>query len=151
MTVHVEDPRAVNKVELYLGVLEVKFDEGSFESDNLGVREDYKLQENITNYFPPEEPKKDSLIPSLFTGFLLIQFLYFLKEVYVTNHSNFNNLSFWGAIFCLNYLSILGVIVAFWIKVNLVNTLWILLALAPVTLLTMNWGLTPKNCHVSQF
>jgi len=54
-------------------------------------------------------------------------------------------------IFALNYLAILGIIVAFWIKINLVNTLWILLAVTPVTLFTMNKGLNPENCHISGF
>lgn len=43
------------------------------------------------------------------------------------------------------------IIVAFWIKVNLVNTLWILLAVSPFTIFVMNKGLTPENCHISGF
>ena len=53
--------------------------------------------------------------------------------------------------FTLNYMGIIGVIVAFWLKVNLVNTLWILLALSPVTLFMMNKGLTVDNCSITQF
>ena len=60
-------------------------------------------------------------------------------------------MSFWGFIFLLNYLGIIGIIVAFWLKVNLVNTLWTLLAVSPVTIFTMNMGLTPENCYVSGF
>jgi hypothetical protein len=60
-------------------------------------------------------------------------------------------LSFWGLIFLLNYLGILGIIVAFWVKVNLVNTLWTLLAVSPITLFTMNMGLNPENCFISGF
>lgn len=60
-------------------------------------------------------------------------------------------MSFWGLLFTLNYMGIIAIIVAFWVKINLVNTLWILLAVAPVTLFTMNKGLTPENCHVSGF
>lgn len=60
-------------------------------------------------------------------------------------------ISFSGVIFSLNYLVIIGIIVAFWIKVNLINTLWILLAVTPVTLFTMNKGLSPQDCHISGF
>jgi len=34
---------------------------------------------------------------------------------------------------------------------NLVVTLWVLVAAAPFTLFTMNMGLTPEDCHVSGF
>lgn len=73
------------------------------------------------------------------------------------NEANLSNLSFWGLIFLGNYLIILLIIVAFWIgsagafKLNLVYTLWILAFAAPITLVTMNFGLTPENCHVSGF
>lgn len=53
--------------------------------------------------------------------------------------------------FCLNYLLVLGIIVAFWIKINLVNTLWILAALSPVTLFSMNWGLVPEDCQIGEY
>jgi hypothetical protein len=69
----------------------------------------------------------------------------------VSNHANLSNLSFWGLVFAVNYVGILAIIVAFWIEVNLVNTLWILLAVSPITLFTMNKGLTPENCHVPGF
>jgi len=68
-----------------------------------------------------------------------------------SNHANWTNFSFWGFLFALNYLVILAIIVAFWVEVNLVNTLWILLAVSPITLFTMNKGLTPENCHVPGF
>ena len=65
--------------------------------------------------------------------------------------ANLSNMSFWGLLFTLNYACIMGIIVAFWIKVNLVNTLWILVAATPITLLTMNKGLTTENTFIQSY
>jgi hypothetical protein len=116
----------------------------------LGVRQDYKLFENIVNYFPPSEAPKQPTIPLVFCGILVILVVTFIVSV-TANSGNLNNLSFSGCLFVINYLLILGVIVAFWIKVNLVNTLWILVALAPVTLFTMNVGINAESCQVQEF
>ena len=43
------------------------------------------------------------------------------------------------------YLVVLGVIIAFWIKVRLDKTMWILLGLTPFVLLSMKHGLNPDN------
>ena len=147
---HVQDPRAINTFSRELGTLQINFNEGATETTNHGVRDDYKLLDKITNYFPPEEPPKGAAIPLAFTVVIIGLFLYFVTQLY-SNHANLSNMSFWGLVFALNYLAILAVIVAFWVKVNLVNTLWILLAAAPATLFTMNKGLTPDNCHISGF
>ena len=80
---------------------------------------------------------------------LLLFVVYFLQLF--ANGANLSNISFWGFMFTVNYLAVLGVIVAFWIEINLVNTLWILLAISPVTVFTMNMGLDGENCHVSGF
>ena len=50
-------------------------------------------------------------------------------------------MDFWGMLMTLNILAILGVIVAFWISVNLIDTLWTLLFLTPVTLFIFNKGM----------
>ena len=150
MVVHISDPRALNTHKFDLGVLYVNFNDGKTEGTNSGVREDYKLLEKITNYFPPEEPEKGATVPLVFTVVIVSLFFYYMGQIY-GSHANLSMMSFWGFIFILNYVAILAIIVAFWLKVNLVNTLWILLAVTPVTLFTMNKGLTPENCHVSGF
>ena len=148
--IHAQDPRAANTFSKYLGTLQINFNEGTTEATNSGVRDDYRLLETITNYFPPEEPAKGAAIPLAFCAALLCLLGFFLKQM-ASNHANLTNLSFWGLVFAVNYLGILAIIVAFWIEVNLVNTLWILLAVSPITLFTMNKGLTPENCHVPGF
>ena len=133
-----------------LGSLNINYNEGSTETNNSGIRDDFKLYEKITNYFPPEEPSKGALIPLVFTSTIGLLFIMFVNHIY-SNQANFANISFWGLVFAVNYIAILAIIVAFWVKINLVNTLWILLAAAPITLFTMNKGLTPENCHISTF
>ena len=133
-----------------MGVLSITFNDGSIEATNFGVREDFKLLDKITNYFPPEEVEKGAMIPLVFSGILGFLFLKFVGTLY-GNGANLSLLSFSGFIFALNYMLILAIIVAFWLKINLVNTLWILAALSPITLFTMNKGLTPENCHISGF
>ena len=60
-------------------------------------------------------------------------------------------LDFWGALMVLNILAVLGVIVAFWVHVNLIDTLWTMLALTPVTLFLFQMGLGGKaDCNVPQ-
>jgi len=109
------------------------------------------MLDKITNYFPPEEPEKGALIPLVFAGLIVCNGLYFLLKLF-ENKANLSNMSFWGFLFTLNYSAILGIIVAFWVNCfNLVNCLWIMLALSPVTLFMMNKGLSPDNCHIAQF
>jgi hypothetical protein len=150
LSVVAEDPRSEESFTQVLGDLQINFNEGSSETTNTGERDDFKLYDKITNYFPPEEKSKGALIPLGFTGVIVFMFFIFVSHIY-GNSANFSNLSFWGLVFAANYIGIFVIIVAFWIKINLVNTLWILLAAAPVTLFTMNKGLTPENCHISGF
>jgi hypothetical protein len=56
----------------------VNFIEGSNEATNFGVREDFKLYDKITNYFPPEPPTKSSIIPLLSSAFLVFMFVYYV-------------------------------------------------------------------------
>lgn len=79
---HIEDPRAIKSHKFDVGVLYVNFDEGSNEGTNFGVREDYKLLEKITNYFPPEEPEKGATVPLVFTGAIVCLFLYYVGQIY---------------------------------------------------------------------
>jgi|DEB0MinimDraft_12_1074336.scaffolds.fasta_scaffold49049_1 hypothetical protein len=150
MTVHCEDSRANNVAFTEENPIEIIIEGGNEDNQNDGIREDFKLFEIITNYFPPEEEQKGFLIPAIFAGALGLLFLWNLGST-VGIGANLSNISFWGFLFTLDYLLILGVIVAFWIKVNLIITLWTLVFLAPFTLILMNFGLTAENCHISAF
>ena len=123
---------------------------GSEENDNTRVREDYRLYETITNYFPPEDPPKSGLVPLVACGVLAVLFLRFFTGLY-SQGANLGDLSFWGVLFLASYLGVYAVIVAFWVKVNLIITLWTLVALVLPVLFLMNKGLTADNCHISDF
>ena len=79
---HIEDPRALKPHKFDVGILYVNFNEGSFEGSNFGVREDYKLLEKITNYFPPAEPEKGTTVPLVFTVAIISLFLYYVGQIY---------------------------------------------------------------------
>ena len=56
-------------------------------------------------------------------------------------------MDFWGFLMMTNILVILGVIIAFWVEINLIDTLWTMAFLTPVTLFIFNKGLGGSaNC-----
>lgn len=60
-------------------------------------------------------------------------------------------MDFWGTLLTVNILVLLGVIVAFWVSINLVDTLWLLLALSPFSLLIFSKGLAGSaDCEIEQ-
>jgi len=150
LTVVSSDSRAPEQQFLKMKSITIDLLEGSTENSNHGIREDFKLFDKIDNYFPPEEEETLFMMPMIGSGILVVLFGYFLIQL-PSNGVNLSNFSFSGLIFTLNYLLILTVIVAFWIEVNLVNTLWILVFLSPFTLISMNMGLSAENCHVTGF
>jgi len=75
---HVQDPRSVNTFEKELGILQINFNEGSTETRYTGIRDDYKLLDQITNYFPPEEAEKGAIIPIVFSVAISALLLYFV-------------------------------------------------------------------------
>ena len=71
---------------------------------------------------------------------IVAAFLLYLKQQ-GGQRANIKMMDFWGMLLVLNVLAIMGVIMAFWISVNLIDTLWTLLFLTPVTLFIFNKGL----------
>lgn len=114
LTIKVEDPRAINSYQIELGKFQVNFNDGTSDGDNLGLRSDYKLLDIITNYFPPEEADKSPIIPLIFSVVIGSLFFYFVTQLFA-NGANMSNLTFWGLLFSVNYMVVIGVIIAFWI------------------------------------
>lgn len=56
-------------------------------------------------------------------------------------YANMNLFDTWGALFALNLVVLIGIIVAFWMTVGLITTLWVLLAYSPISLFFFNRGL----------
>ena len=126
----------------------IDFNEGSAERIYDGIRDDYKMYDTITNYFPPEPEPMSPVIPLAFSGLIVFALLIFISSLF-SNGANVGKLSFGGILFILNFLAIYGVIVAFWVEINLVNTMWILAAAAIPTMFTMHIGL--PDCEVPKY
>lgn len=150
LELHAHDFNTNKKAFKSLQTIKVDFIDGSDERNNLEGRVDFKMYGKIVNIFDEEPAQKSPFIPTVFSGLIAVFFVQFFFGLY-SNGANFSDMSFWGMLFSANFLVILGVIVAFWIKINLVITLWVLLALSPITLFMMNKGLTSDNCHISGF
>lgn len=147
--VYLQDPTTNEMLAKKVADLELDFVGGNKGDNRLG-REDFILFDKIINIFDPQPPAKSAIIPLALSAVMIGLFVVYFGGLY-TNGSNLSSFSFWGVLFTLNYLAILAIIVAFWISINLINTLWTLLFLAPVTLFLMNMALTADNCHISGF
>lgn len=147
MTLHIQDPR-MDSYSKKLGSFTVDFNEGSHSRIYDGQRDDYKMYEKITNYFPPEPEPMSPVIPMAFSGLMVFALLTFISSLF-SNGANVGKLSVGGILFILNFLAIYGVIVAFWVEINLVNTMWILAAAAIPTMFTMHIGI--PDCEVAKY
>lgn len=77
----------------------------------------------------------------------------FLKYVafMFENKANLSKLSLSGILFILTLLAILGIFSAFFIKVKLVPTLWLLLFISPVVLFISHRALTQADCQIPEY
>lgn len=87
---------------------------GGLKGDNRLGREDFELYEKIINIFEPEQPEKSPIVPIAISALTVGLFIQYFARL-IVNGANLSSFSFWGLIFTLNFLVILGVIVAFWI------------------------------------
>ena len=77
-----------------------------------------------------------------------VLFFYYI-DLQRKSQANIKRMDFWGFVMLLNILALLGVILAFWVQVNLIDTLWCLLALTPVTLFVFSKGLSGSaDCEI---
>jgi hypothetical protein len=135
-----------------LGEIEVWFKEGTRDKDNRGVNSDYVFpRQEIMSTFPPsdkEHHSKKSIFAYTMTIAILGAFGYYVMHQQA--HANLERIDFWGILFTINLLVLLGVILAFWIQVGLITTLWALLFYSPVALFLFNRGLTQGrvNCDI---
>ncbi len=58
-------------------------------------------------------------------------------------------MTFWGFVMTMAILGILVLFTLFWVSINLVNTLWILLAAALPLLYALNKGLSSVDCTLN--
>lgn len=149
-TVFVTNPLTGFFYEEKVGDVKVDFGGNGNDGNNRKRRTDFELYDKIINIFDEPPPQKNPILPLLVSAIIVGMLLMFMHKL-IANGANHNNFSGWGFLFTVNYLVIYLVIIAFWFKINLINTLWFLLALTPLTLFTMNKGLTADNCHISGF
>lgn len=124
-----------------LGTLNVWFKEGQSDANNQRMNENYFPDREIIAQFPPADEK--DINPAIAFAFVVgvaLAFLWYLGQQ-MGLKANTKRLDFWGMLILANIAAILGVIVAFWLHVNLIDTLWILLAMAPFTLFIFSKGL----------
>ena len=112
------------------------------------MNDNYFPNREIIAQFPPEDEKEKNPIFALaFVIGIVGAFGFYLMQQ-SSLKANMSRMDFWGMLMVLNVAVILGVFVAFWIKVLLIDTLWSLLFLSPFTLFIFNKGLAGKaNCE----
>lgn len=136
-----------------IGTLMINFKSGSYIVTNSRVHSDYKLKDKIINVFKPHEEPKKATLPIVFSVIIAAGLMgWFIISNFVISEVplNFRYIfeSPFSVLFVMTYLSILFVIVNFWIKVKLTTTLWILLSIAPLLLLTIKFGLNAAHCSL---
>ena len=134
-----------------LGKLDVWFKEGTKDTNNQHMSENYFLKKEILAQFPTFiERQVNPVLTFIFVGLILVVFIHYLMIVKSTR-ANLKKLDFWGFLMIVNMMAIMGVIIAFWVEVNLITTLWILLFLAPFTLFIFSQGLAGSaDCEVDR-
>jgi len=145
------DANALETVVWDLGRLEVWFKEGLHDANNQRMHENYFPKKEILSQFPPQDHREKSPILA-FAGVaaIVVAFMVYLRAQMELS-ANTKRMDFWGSLLTVNILVLLGVIVAFWISINLIDTLWLLLALAPFSLFIFSKGLEGSaDCEVEQ-
>jgi hypothetical protein len=89
-------------------------------------------------------------MPLVFTGVLAVGYLIFLKETF-SQKVNVSNLSFLGVLFIACILVVYGIFTAFWVKIQLIPILWILLFISPVLLFVSNKALVDVDMSIPDY
>ena len=107
----------------------------------------------IVDIHHPEVRKDNPVISLAFSGILILLFFAFAWYSWPVGFS-LGAIPGAGYLFLATYLTILAIIVLFWIggigslKLNLINTLFALTLLFPLTLYALDVGLCPQRCQV---
>lgn len=135
--------------EWKLGSIKIWFKEGQFETNNQGVNKNYLLKETVIAQFPPPNQKeKNPLLPLAFILAIIGAFIFHMMQQ-AQQKANLKRIDFWGSLFILNLVAICGILTAFWLQVNLIDTLWALLFITPFTLFLFSQGLAGSaSCDI---
>jgi len=150
------DSRAQNSAKWALGSIKAQFLNGVDDASNLGIHDRYIEKQEIINWFDTEyiEHKRtnSTIIPVVFIALISFFFVRLMVNNFVRLPCNLQKMDTWGFLFIVAVLFNMGVLIAFWIKVTLINTLWTFLFTSPVSYLIMSQGLRGKaDCEVGDF
>jgi len=67
----------------------------------------------------------------VFTGAIVAVFIWHMSQQF-GQKTNIKRLDFWGTLMLAQVLLVMGIIICFWIKVKLTDTIWLLFWLSPV-------------------
>jgi len=104
------------------------------------------LLPEIININEQEEPKKGILKPCVFSAVIICLLGSFISKTIST--SNLRLMNGWALALPATYFVVFSVIIAFWLSVNLVTTLWILFTLFLPVLFFIDRAITPQQCAV---
>lgn len=156
VTIVAADSRAQNSARWALGSVKALFQNGVDDASNLGIHDRYITKKEIINWFDTEyiEHKRtdSTIIPIVFIALISFFFMRLILNNFVKLPCNLHKMDTWGFLFVVAVLFNMGVLIAFWVKVTLINTLWTFFFTSPVSYLIMSQGLRGKaDCEVGEF
>lgn len=156
ITIVASDSRAYNSARWVIGTVKTVFLNGVDEGNNLGIHDQYLDKPEIINWFDTEyiEHKRtdSTIIPLVFIFMISGLFLRLLINNFVKLPFNVAKMDTWGFLFVLAVLFNMGVLMIFWVKVTLINTLWTFLFTSPFSYLIMSKALRGSaDCEVGDF
>lgn len=115
------------------------------------MHENYFPKKEILSTFPPQDHReKNPILAFAGVAAIVVAFLVYMRAQMELS-ANTKRMDFWGSLLTVNILVLLGVIIAFWVSVNLIDTLWLLLTLAPFSLFIFSKGLEGSaDCEIEK-
>lgn len=89
-------------------------------------------------------------MPAVSCGCIGFALLLFIRAI-GSNSGNLNKLSLIGTLFLINILVIYVIFTAFWIEINLIDILKVLVMISPFSLLIFYKALSSGDCSVAEF
>lgn len=156
ITLVASDSRAYNPAKWVIGTVKTVFQNGLDEGSNMGVHDQYLDKPEIINWFDTEyiEHKRtdSTIIPLVFIFMICGLFVRLLINNFVKLPFNVAKMDTWGFLFVFAVLFNMGVLIVFWVKVTLINTLWTFFFTSPFSYLIMSKALRGSaDCEVGEF
>lgn len=133
-----------------MGQVGAWFREGTKDKNNQGVHAEYLLpRDEIVATHPASDEHRHSKkgpFALAVTGLLCLVFVYYLMQQF--RFCNMQRLDFWGLLFTVNLLILIGMIFAFWFfYINLIQLMYVFVCYSPIALFLFNRGLMAGNAN----